>query len=154
MVEKRQSMFSIREFLVSFAVSLLRELKTPNLWIWPPISSQKRMLFKCKTCIRTVKRLKIAPRMHQKSPFKMQNPKNFPHPTLLGVFGALIRAPVIKIYGSAGGTHSALHTPYSWWGGVGYPSQESHPRFGPCWTSVPEWRNQNLVTLLQSDDLL
>ena len=42
MVEKRQSKFSIREFLVSFAVSVLRELKTPTLWIWPPITSPKR----------------------------------------------------------------------------------------------------------------
>jgi len=47
MVEKRQSMCFIREFLVSFAVSV-RELKTTNLWIWPPISSPKRCFLRVK----------------------------------------------------------------------------------------------------------
>ena len=63
-------MFSIRKFLASFAVSVLRQLKTPTLLLWPPISSLKR----CFLCVkRASELLKIAPRIHQKSPFEMQN---------------------------------------------------------------------------------
>ena len=51
MVEKRQSMFSIREFLVSFAVSA----QNPQIVNLAADFKSKAPLFMCKTCIQTVK---------------------------------------------------------------------------------------------------
>jgi len=55
MVEKRQSMFSIREFLVSFAASVLRELKNSQFVNLAADFKSTALLSMCKTSIRTVK---------------------------------------------------------------------------------------------------
>jgi len=57
MVEKWQSMFSIREFLVSFAVSVgpTTGAQYPQFVNLAADFESKALLFMCKTCIQTVK---------------------------------------------------------------------------------------------------
>ena len=53
--EETKHVFHQGSFLVSFAVSVLRELKTPQFVNLAADFKSKVLLFMCKMCIRTVK---------------------------------------------------------------------------------------------------